>query len=213
MRRLIKGLCVVAILGAAAALGIACAFPGVTYEPSSGEKLSPQTSPLDAGAQEHGETGYVDLPRDDGFLDDGGKSPRVDPATCKDKVPCDCDDDGFAALDCPKDPSTITGSNGPLKPGDCDDLDPRRFPGQTFRDEYLDDMADGDWDCNGVVETSVPTIDCGGTGVTGCTGGQGFAGARPCGMKWHISECRSLPDAQAPCWPAPIGINATQTCK
>ncbi len=199
---------VVAILGAGAGLALACAFPDITYEPPSVEKESPQKSPHDAEPPCACDGGPP------GPGPDAGPNPRVDPASCKDRVPCDCDDDGFAALDCPKDPSTITGSKGPLKPGDCDDLDPRRFPGQTFRDDYVKDMADGDWDCNGVVETSVPTIVCGGTGATGCTGGQGFDNTYECGAKRPISECRPRADAQAPCTAVQAGaVYATQTCK
>lgn len=76
-----------------------------------------------------------------------------DAAQCASRTPCDCDDDGFADTACPLDAGTLLSARGePLRPGDCDDLDPLRFPGQGFVADKPPPGRDGDWNCDRVTE-------------------------------------------------------------
>ena len=94
--------------------------------------------------------------------------------------PCDCDDDGAQAQAC-------AGS-------DCDDNDPKVFPGQLdWFDTPADNPAVGfDYDCSGSDDRRyTDAIDCRGLGLVGCdTAGQGFLGTLPpCGESGDWGTC------------------------
>ena len=91
--------------------------------------------------------------------------------------PCDCDEDGFLAIEC----------DG----GDCDDRDPRRNPNAGF---VLDppplDKHKGDWNCNGVVEKEGDAgTSCAGLGAVDCPNREGFEADPACGQTANYIRC------------------------
>lgn len=216
------------------ALSAACAFPSVTFvteeaglgtvsdeasvrcscEEGTGDAASPPPVSTD---------GAVDAraphPDDAGFAPQGrpdGGARIADASVCAERTPCDCDEDGFARIDCPVDPSTITSSHGePLKPGDCDDLDPLRFPGQGFLAFEPSPTETGDWNCDGIVEPDhLPVGSCKGTGVTGCIGGDAGVMGGQCGDQTPWVQCRPDPtNGSFPCFWQPTGEEVTIRCR
>jgi hypothetical protein len=142
---------------------------------------------------------------------------RVDePGTCSSHTPCDCDEDGFAALDCTIDAgSLLTPAGVPLQPGDCDDLDPLRFPGQAFVSEPPPAGQNGDWNCDGEVDVyRTEPVNCSGRGPDGCSKDVFFRRADPstCGQLNQLYGCIATPLAPNGCGLAPVGV-ALQPCK
>jgi hypothetical protein len=96
--------------------------------------------------------------------------------------PCDVDGDGYLA-------------EGACGGNDCCDTDSRAHPNQPNTWFTLTQGPDacGNWkfDCGmTVVEQFAVNFTCGGTGLTGCTGGPGFMGADPgCGGSGEFYNC------------------------
>lgn len=145
-----------------------------------------------------------------------GAARIADASVCAERTPCDCDGDGFAAVSCPYDPSSIAFDGGTLKKGDCDDLDPMRFPGQTFVSETLGPGADGDWDCSGFVQEYPGELECGGNWFDRCDwhkDARGFLNDPPCGEAADLHVCAPQEDPYAPCQAVFSGYQITRACR
>jgi hypothetical protein len=201
------------------AVAVACTFPDVTFGPIASDE---------GGAQEGGNpdtgTTTTDGSSDGGPADaiaadvvrreDGG-GVIVDASICEAKARCDCDDDEYADMNCDVDAAGLKSAKGnPLMPGDCDDLDGLRHPGQGYVDEVPAPGKDGNWDCTMPIEYfPVQNLTCGGIGLTGCSGGSGFVTAPPCGTESTFYSCEPQTNALAPCQPKPTGSSTRQACK
>lgn len=139
----------------------------------------------------------------------------VDQATCGSRTPCDCDDDGFASVSCPVDAGSLLSSRGtPLRPGDCDDLDPLRFPGQSYVAEAPPPGRNGDWNCDGAEEhwRTVEMRACRVADGTCLVGQRGFLGVYACGTVGELFECGFDPQNPEGCGPVRVGV-ARQPCR
>ena len=159
------------------AVGGACSFPDVMFATGDGGLLEattdggPPVVGTDSGparitdASAEGAPGDAQAKRDAAVppQDGGGAGP------------CDQDNDGFLA----KNPTC--GGN------DCDDNDPHRNPGVTA---YVDTpTADGDWNCNGIVEKeSPPNVACGPLTLT-CPFAAGMTADPGCGQTGTYVTC------------------------
>ncbi len=141
----------------------------------------------------------------------------TDPATCSAHTQCDCDEDGFASLDCPVDAGSLLSARGtPLRPGDCDDLDPLRFPGQSYVVDPPPPGRDGDWNCDRFEEhwreSRVRGAACILEDRSCQVGFQGFMGRVACGALGDLAECQLAPQNPEGCGPVLVGI-ARQPCR
>lgn len=140
----------------------------------------------------------------------------VDPASCGAHTQCDCDEDGFASLDCPVDAGSLLSARGtPLQPGDCDDLDPLRYPGQSYVADSPPPGRNGDWNCDGVEEhwrESQVRGACIQADRSCRVGFQGFMGRVACGALGDLAECQLAPQNPEGCGPVLVGI-ARQPCR
>ncbi len=156
---------------------------------------------------------YVEL---DGVTRTDASQPVADVSSCSSHTPCDCDEDGFAALDCTVDAGSIVTPRGtPLQPGDCDDLDPLRFPGQRFVAEPPPPGQDGDWNCNQVVEFfAVKPPTCEALGPDDCFAPPHFikASSASCGELDELWACTPTPAAPNGCAAVVVGV-ARHPCK
>jgi hypothetical protein len=66
---------------------------------------------------------------------------------------------------------------------DCDDDDPRAYLNEPDFETYTPTkVTNGDWNCDGIVETQFPpNFTCGGLLKSNCTGNAGFTDAPACG--------------------------------
>jgi hypothetical protein len=178
------------------AVAIACSFPDVTFSNSeAGAPGQDANSGTDGGP----------------FVDDGGgpiirdaaineASTRSDAqqviedaSVCATHTKCDCDEDGYAVIGCQEDLATIRRRDdaGTLQPGDCDDFDPLRNPGQTDFLKISPVKHAGDWNCNNTVERQIDVgFTCSGSAVLGCSD-PGFKGVPPCGSQPTYYSCRA----------------------
>lgn len=100
---------------------------------------------------------------------------------CDCKQECDCDDDGALAQSC----------DGL----DCDDEDPRVFPGQTkfFASRSTNPSVGFDFNCSGQLESPAENVavTCEGLTLGVCTSAQGFLDGIPaCGDSGKWGVCR-----------------------
>jgi len=192
------------------AVGVACTFPDVSFGPAA-------AAGDEDAAQEAGSEGDADGGTDAADLADvfdfgdvatrGDANQVVDANACATKPVCDCDEDGYLDIHCDAGPDAA----GPGKqPGDCDDLDPLRYPGALPTDA-VPVGHEGDWNCDGVVtRTPAAEIKCSGTGLTGCTGGPGFLNKPACGTKADAYSCEA--SGIFACQAVPKGT-VTQLCQ
>ncbi len=129
-----------------------------------------------------------------------------DMSACATRTPCDCDGDGFADVACGADAGT-------LKPGDCDDLDPLRFPGQGFVMDPPPPGHDGDWNCDGIEEV-LPAMPpaCTRPPNVCLVGERGFSGRGRCGEVEDLRECGHDPLQPSGCGPLLVG-QARRPCR
>jgi hypothetical protein len=210
-----------AVLSSALVVIAACGFPDVMFDTQRDTNASLGGEADDGGSTEDVDawslkpvSPYVEDPY---ARRDGGDA-VLDASVCAERAPCDCDDDGFADVACPVDPSTILSSRGqPLEPGDCDDLDPLRFPGQGFVGVPPIPGKSADWNCDGVEEHAHPTpIFCPGTPATGCSDDEGFSGFVACGAVSKLLRCglAPIPDPETrPCAPRWSGDWVVEACR
>ena len=190
----------------------ACTFPDVTFavgaEADGGSSAdgTAETSSFDGNSTQ-------DVVINEATTRDDATA-IVDASVCETRTRCDCDNDEYADKACDVDASSILSYKGnPLKPGDCDDLDPLRFPNAPLR-ELPPVGHEGDWNCNGVLEASPSrNLACGGNGTLGCTGGSGYLGAPPCGTTADFYSCEPQANILATCKPKPTGAKPVQACQ
>jgi hypothetical protein len=192
MRRRLPAAVVALILGA-------CAFPDVSYTndstpdaPSAPESSLGDDAPAIGEGGMDSEAGDV-APGKDATTDGPDKeTSTVDappPAdaydvfeAAPDAPPCDQDQDGFMAI------------GGTCGGQDCDDDDPRAYPGEP---NYLTALPRattmyGDWNCNHVVEKLYPTkVDCT-TSIANCDSVSGFTGDPGCGTPSTFVQCMTM---------------------
>ena len=190
-------------------VGVACTFPDVSFgPPGSGDEDAAREAGSEGGAD--GGTDAADLADVFDFGDVATRDDAnqvIDANACGDKPLCDCDGDGYLDIHCDAGPDAA----GPgKKPGDCDDLDPLRYPGAPPTDA-VPVGHEGDWDCDGVVKrTPAAEIKCSGTGLTGCLGGPGFLNKPACGTKADAYSCEA--SGILACQAVPKGT-VTQLCQ
>ncbi|MBX3263400.1 MAG: hypothetical protein KIS78_13070 [Labilithrix sp.] len=188
-------------------VGVACSFPEVTFGPGADGGSSPaaDSSEVDASTSD---VSFVT----DAVTREDGTAAIADASVCETRPKCDCDDDGYADEACDVDASSLLSSKGePLKPGDCDDLDPLRHPGQGFVDEVPAEGKDGDWNCDDEVERfPLAKVTCSGNGLTGCVGSPGYLVEPVCGTANDVYACEA--SGLGRCNSIPKG-RATQLCK
>lgn len=165
---------------------------------ASADASSPQSVFPDAG-----ELPYLEL---DASSRTDATGRVVDAAACA-PTQCDCDDDGFADVGCSTDAGNILSSRGePLKPGDCDDFDPLRFPGQGFVAETPLPGRSGDWNCDGIEESWLPDAQhCTLKDGTCRVGHRTLRERSTCGASIDLFECGLDPSAPRGCGPLLAG--------
>jgi hypothetical protein len=169
------------------ALIVSCSFPDIEFAPAggggtgseggSGEGSADSSSAADASA----DTAVIEASTR------GDADTKIDAAGCQS---CDCDDDGYFRRGggCDGGPGTVY---------DCDDTDRYINPARDFANDFTWTSTHPiafDWNCSGVVERSYATgLKCGGTVITGCTGGPAYQGAGPgCGNSADYFECKPV---------------------
>jgi hypothetical protein len=170
MRRRLPAVVVALILGA-------CTFPGVTYTADGPpDAFSPPESSVGDDSPASGEDGMASEAGDVAPKDGPTDAPGTETSTC------DQDQDGFMAI------------GGTCGGQDCDDDDPRAYPGEP---NYLTALPRattmyGDWNCNHVVEKLFPTnVDCT-KAITNCTSVSGFTGDPGCGTAGPFVQCMTM---------------------
>jgi hypothetical protein len=117
---------------------------------------------------------------------------------------CDCDGDGHLA-------AGLCGGD------DCDDHDPKAYPGEPvyYATADADPMVGFDWDCSGTAERNpqlVKTVNCGLIGLP-CTADTGFLTATTapsCGQSGKWGTCKQQ---GVGCVEDVIEPNKVMTCK
>jgi hypothetical protein len=161
----------------------ACGFPNVGYYGGADAGTGDTTSHGDGGTGDDttvegatGESGSDGTAGDGSSGDDSTASDAPSDAPYVFEAPADapvCDQD--------EDTYDVKGSTcGGL---DCDDTDKHANPGVTTFQTYAPHPpSNGDWNCDGTVETQFPTsFNCGLLGSSGCAGKSGFTDAPGCG--------------------------------
>lgn len=208
-----------ALLGAAATAQ-ACSMDWTVYPamesvdggPMDGDGTAPITA-VEASADDVGTPDVADvgdaavedanwqLPDSDILDADAGGT--VDAATCA-QYDCDCDDDGWNDL-------TKPGCELAGGLNDCDDLDARTHPTQTYLEATGVAPRLGDWNCqNGVEKFYAPNVSCGLLSLGACAGVQGFQGDPKCGEEGAFVQCEVA--ALLLCVPGPASTRR-QACK
>lgn len=184
-------------------LAAACAFPDVAFAPEGEGGAEPEAGRAeDSDGDPHVEPdGFTFI--DAAVRDDA--TAKIDASGCD--ATCDCDDDGYFRTDCDAGEDAAGKKGG----GDCDDTDPLRHPGQGWVEEIPDPSKDGDWNCDGVVETDPKGgIACAYEWLS-CTGGSGYRNSPGCGKEGDFYECAV--DKQLKCVASPKGVRPKQLCK
>jgi hypothetical protein len=102
----------------------------------------------------------------------------------------DVHDTGVDAPVCDFDLDTYKAEGGTCLGNDCCDTDSLAHPGQTLYYTTADKCLSFDYNCNGTLDPEYPVnLKCGGTGITGCTGGSGFIGNPACGTSALYGTC------------------------
>lgn len=181
------------LLGTSLSLGVAmlasCSLPNVTFSDTPTGSEGGEGSTGQEGGNPEGSTkdGPVDAPGDAAVIEAAARddaTAKVPDGSC---VPedCDCDKDLFLRSNCD------SGTNHPTKL-DCDDFDPLRKPDAGLTEELPDNgqVPKGDWNCDGHVDKAYyVNVKCGGTILTGCTGGPGFTNDPECGTSADYFQC------------------------
>lgn len=192
-----------------AAIAVACAFPSPSFQAVDGG--GPDSSGGDTGGNDGGSDAPAkfDGADPDALVskDAGGK---IDAADCTaDASACDCDGDGFR--DEKKAACKIDASL------DCDDTDTRYRPDQKLNFEPPEAPRNGDWNCDGRVDTLYkPSVSCKNTapGVE-CDSAFGFTDAPKCGDTGRYVECKTvcgLPIIGCECREGPADLTHRQAC-
>jgi hypothetical protein len=112
---------------------------------------------------------------------------------------------------CDFDLDTYHATGGTCGGNDCCDTDRNAHPGVTAFFTQADDCGSFDYDCNGKQDPQYATsVACGGTGVTGCTGGPGFLADPGCGNTAPYYTC--VANGLLACKPG-SPITLTQGCR
>jgi hypothetical protein len=103
------------------------------------------------------------------------------------------DDVHEAAVDalpvCDEDQDTYD-ARGTCGGNDCCDTDAKAHPGQTTFFAQADACGSFDYNCNGQLDAQYPVnLTCGGTGLSGCSGGSAFLGDPGCGNSGLFATC------------------------
>jgi hypothetical protein len=131
-------------------------------------------TPADATADAPGDASVADAtPAESGTDASGG----VHDAAADAPLICDVDEDTYTSK------ATCGGK-------DCCDTDALAHPGQTTFFTQADACGSFDYDCNTTQDPQYPVnLTCGGTALTGCTGGSGFLLNPACGSSGLFGTC------------------------
>jgi hypothetical protein len=161
----------------------ACGFPDVTYTDGVGPATDdPDTgTPSPDGSAEAAVEGGTETGAGSS-ADGANETASVTDAyvfeAAPDALVCDQDGDGYLA------------ATSPCNGTDCCDRDSNAHPNETGFFTTADGCGSFDYNCDGVPEPEYPVnITCGGTGLTGCTGGSGFTGQPQCGEMGPYGTC------------------------
>jgi len=160
-----------------------------------------------------------DAPRD--FAVEGPNDPVTcsDGRVCDDHQPCTanvCTESGcsFPPLLDEDGDGFVNASTGLLCATDCDDVNPDVHPGQEKWFSFHSDLAEFDYDCNGVMEPHFPDVAVCTKGASGCTFKEGWLDKVPaCGVtaKW-VTACAEI--APGTCGvPSSAIAQRTQECR
>jgi hypothetical protein len=192
----------------AAALGVACTFPDPTYRADGGAIPDDGPSP-EASVDASGEGSPSADGASDGALD---ANPAGDAASGD--APSGDGPSGDANPDapvCDQDLDTFRAKGGTCGGTDCCDIDNKANTAQKGYFVAPDNCGSFDYDCSGKAEPEyVANLACGGTGLTGCTGGSGYVGPDPgCGNSAVYGSC--IPNGTLACKPGSF-TNVQQAC-
>jgi hypothetical protein len=192
MRRHLPAVAIALIVGA-------CTFPEVTY--SNGETGNDASLPESSVGDDAPPSGEGGLDGETADTAPPGKDATTDatnPETSVADAPAPDDAYVFeAAADapaCDQDEDHFPAIGGACGGTDCDDEDPRAYPGEP---NYLTALPRattmyGDWNCNHTVEKLFPTkVDCS-TSIGSCNSVSGFTDDPPCGTAGMFVQCMTM---------------------
>jgi hypothetical protein len=188
------------VLGGGAFLAGACAFPDLQYrEGPDGDAAVADGSSGEGGAVAEGSADSADASTDAGDAlapgEGGGDAPDTGAGEAS---ACDQDKDDYHAV------------GGTCGGNDCCDIDDQVHPGQSKFFTAAGKCGGFDYDCNGKEDPEFPTtIKCGGTGLTGCTGGYGYLSDPGCGNTAPYYQC--VANGALACQPG-NPVSQTQAC-
>ncbi len=192
--RFVLGAIASASVGAAI---VACSFPDVTFT-NDADVLAPHVpdgeSPVDSGSDAlvDGGDGGVEGNVDPELSDAGGEKldaselDPIDASSCNVTDPCDCDKDEYQRLDLD---AGCDGGAAKSRGFDCDDRIAGINPGRT---KLVKDLwpksthpLEGDWNCDGQVQTEFYTVNC----SLICTSKEGVEPGTKCGTESKYITC------------------------
>ena len=160
------------------------------------DATSDQDTPVDGGFHPDG----APIDPTEGEVDggDGGNDPTTGCTTC------DCDKDGYDRPNC-----------GDGQGKDCNDNDPRVHPGASFSTTVPTAGFNGDWNCDGKVETLYATkVSCADHAVSlgNCSQYTGFSADVGCGQRSEFVGCAAPVLGILFCSAQPA-VQVTQGCR
>lgn len=204
----------------------ACGFPTLSYEEGDGsaDGMTADGPSSDDGAPGDGSsgteggdgaTGHDGSTTDSSMKDGAHDGPNPDEGGGGDSAmstdsghPVDASGDG--AVNCDKDSDGHKAMGAPCNGDDCCDIDFNAKPGQTMFFPTADFCGSFDYNCNGKDDPGMAiNITCGGTGLTGCSGGSAFQGNPACGTMGQFCTC--MGSGALACTPQSCN-SVTQSC-
>jgi len=195
------------VLAPTAVLFAACGFPDVSFTPDQ-EGGTLESSASEAIAQPDAAGLDGNISKGDAARDDAQQVVAAD--ACDARPKCDCDNDHYLATGCDDLDAASKAQDGALKGlGDCDDLNPNKYPdaGYTALVPRPELNENGDWNCDGIIETFTKKAACG----TLCGANpEGYVADPGCGGSGDIYGCKL---GALACEFTSTGKNVTQLCR
>jgi hypothetical protein len=152
---------------------------------TSGDAMGDSSTDGDAMGDAPGDSSAVDS-----SLDAIEEKPADSGTDAPADAPTDVHEAGDAAPLCDVDQDTYKAEGATCGGNDCCDTDNQAHPGQATFFTQADKCGSFDYNCNNQIDLEYPVnLKCGGTGITGCTGGSAFLGNPACGTSALYGTC------------------------